>query len=255
MKKRIIPSILLKNGTNACISQNFSPWRTVGTLTQNLKLHIQREADELLIIDPFKVGEDFVKSKKRIFKLIRKEVDIPISYSGNILSEDDASQCINSGFDKVFLTKLFYESPSCIKNIVNLIGSQSVGICLPYLLHKNGERYLWNYLTRKNTNIKLYKAIEISTDLGVGEIMLFNISLDGSLKGMDYGIDSDLEKSKTKLPIIIAGGLSNELNAYEILSKKNVNAILVGSAFSLTQTTPLTIRNFCLNKGINMRIV
>ena len=255
MKKRIIPSILLKNGTNACLSQKFKPWRTVGTLTQNLKLHIQREADELLILDPFSTNNDFIKSRKRIFNLIRKEVDIPITYAGNILSEDDASQCINSGFDKVYITKLFYKSPKNIKKIVKLLGSQSVGICLPYINNFDGKRYVWNYLNRTMTNIRLFEAINNSDDLGIGEIMLFNINLDGSLKGMDRGIASEIEISNTNLPIIIAGGLKNELNAYEILREKNINAIVVGSAFSLTQTTPLTIRNFCLSKGINMRII
>ena len=96
-----------------------------------------------------KMNEDFLKSRKRIFNLIRKEVDIPITYAGNILSEEDASQCINSGFDKIFITKLFYNSPQIIKKIVKLIGSQSVGICLPYLIEENGERYL-SYRLLKN---------------------------------------------------------------------------------------------------------
>ena len=78
MKKRIIPSILLKGGTNVCLSQNFKPWRTVGTLVQNLRLHINREADELLIINSDQSFSEEFKISQRILSLIRKEVDIPI---------------------------------------------------------------------------------------------------------------------------------------------------------------------------------
>ena len=51
MKKRIIPAILLNQGTQVSLSLNYSPWRSVGALVQNLRLHVARGADELLIIN------------------------------------------------------------------------------------------------------------------------------------------------------------------------------------------------------------
>ena len=50
MKKRIIPSILLSKGSNVCLSREFSPWRTI-SLNAILRLHVQRGADELLVIN------------------------------------------------------------------------------------------------------------------------------------------------------------------------------------------------------------
>ena len=108
---------------------------------------------------------------------------------------------------------------------------------------------------KKVLKIELNQAIKMSTDLNVGEIMLYNVDLDGSLNGMDLRVDKDIQLSKTNVPILIAGGLNNEKDAYEVLNIKQVSAVVIGTSFSLTKTTPLTIRKYCLSKGINMRNV
>ena len=256
MKKRIIPSVLLKSGTSACISQEFVPWRTVGTLAQNLRLHVSREADELLIINSFMNSVEDSVSIKRIFNLVRKSVDIPISYTGGINNVSDANFCINSGFDKIYITNCFYNSHDCIKDIVNVIGSQSLGICLPYRRNTlDNIPILWNYKQKKFTKMSLKEAVIKAIALEVGELLLYDVDKDGSLKGMDLEIINILDDLKCNLPILLAGGLGNEMHAHEALSSYSIQGLVVGSAFSLTKTTPSTIRSFCSSKGISMRQV
>ena len=87
MKKRIIPAILLQAGsTNVCLSQQFHPWRTVGTLAQQLKLHVTRGCDELLIINPNPSGDASSLFSNRLTSLITKNTDIPVGYLGNYRS-------------------------------------------------------------------------------------------------------------------------------------------------------------------------
>ena len=82
MKKRIIPSILLRGGTQVCLSQGFSPWRTVGALAQNIRLHVQRSADELLITNLDQAGSKNFVLSERVLRLVRQEIDIPVAYAG-----------------------------------------------------------------------------------------------------------------------------------------------------------------------------
>ena len=164
MKKRIIPSILLNNGTTACLSRSFSPWRTVGALTQILRLHVQRGADELLLINVGSAGVPDRLPSERIFSIIRNEVDIPISYSGGIASPQGAITCINSGFDKVYITSLFLDFPDRVEAIANVIGSQSLGICLPY--HNiNGSDFVWDF--RSKTCCCLHDAFHMAVVPGL----------------------------------------------------------------------------------------
>ena len=182
MKKRIIPSILLNNGSNICLSKEFSPWRTIGALTQVLRLHVQRGADELLVINLDSAGIFDRLPSQRIFSIIRNEVDIPIAYAGGIASVETATACINSGFDKVYVTSAL-DKPEVVHQISNVIGVQSLGICLPF--RKRGDEYfVWDYRTSTSANLNLSDAIHLAIGAGSGEILLYDIDADGSLRGL-----------------------------------------------------------------------
>ena len=121
MKKRIIPSILLRGGTNVSLSQQFTPWRTVGALAQQLRLHVRRNCDEILIINTDLAGTSSFVCPQRLLTLVRQEVDIPIAYAGGISSAKDAALCVNAGFDKVYLTSAFIDNPSVVCDIAGLV--------------------------------------------------------------------------------------------------------------------------------------
>ena len=184
MKKRIIPSILLSKGSNVCLSREFSPWRTIGALTQILRLHVQRGADELLVINLDSAGIFDELPSQRIFSIIRNEVDIPIAYAGGIASPQSAIACINSGFDKVYLTSIFLDTPGQVNDIASVIGVQSLGICLPF--RRNNDQYLiWDYRSKEFTNLDLRDAVHMAVNAGAGEILLYDVDSDGSLGGLD----------------------------------------------------------------------
>ena len=63
---------------------------------QVLRLHVQRGADELLLINLDSAGIYDQLPSSRIFSIVRNEVDIPISYIGGIASAESAVSCINS---------------------------------------------------------------------------------------------------------------------------------------------------------------
>lgn len=256
MKKRIIPSILLKGGTNVCLSQCFEPWRTVGTLVQNLRLHINREADELLIINSdFSYKKEFNLSP-RVLDLIRKEVDIPIGYLGGISNRESASFCINAGFDKIYITSAFLENTYSAREISSLIGSQSLGICLPYGYKKGVNKPLiYNYKDKKLTDIELGYMIKKAEKFGAGEIILFNTIRDGSMLGLDINIINLLKDLNPGIPLLLAGGAGKESDISEVLLSDNVQGVIASSIFALTSATPSTIRKHCKEKGIEMRRV
>jgi len=252
MKKRIIPSILLSKGTNVCLSRGFSPWRTIGALTQILRLHVQRGADELLVINLDSAGMFDQLPSQRIFNIIRNEVDIPISYAGGIASPQSAITCINSGFDKVYVTSIFLDNPDTIKEISSIIGAQSLGICLPFL-RKDESFMVWDYRTKNLVNIHLRDAVHSAIGAGAGEVLLYDVQSDGSLKGFNLSIYRELELDKISVPIILAGGAGNYMHFSTALSYSNIQGVVAGSIFALTDATPLTIRKHCLGSGILMR--
>ena len=252
MKKRIIPSILLKNGTSTSLSNKFQPWRTTGTLAQQLKLHISREADELILLNPF----SSLASNPRITQLINKEVDIPITYSGNINTVEDAENCIKSGFEKVYVSRLFHRDPEEINRISNVLGRQSIGISFEYkwiCLNEDIFPVIWDFENDSATDISILTALSRASDLGVGEILLYNVDRDGSLSGLDMKILSYLEQSSIELPILLAGGAGSETHFADVLKHPLISGVVAGSVFALSQCTPSTVRKYCKSLEISMR--
>jgi len=252
MKKRIIPSILVNQGTNVFLSRQFSPWRSIAALTQNLRLHVQRHADELLLINLNCAGHPDPLISPRIFSIVRNEVDIPIAYAGGISSLNAASNCINSGFDKVYVTSLLHDNPAEIEKISAVIGNQSLGLCIPYQLHNNSH-FVWDYRNREFTDLSLKEALIMALNLGVGEVLLYNSEYDGSLNGLDMSITQLIKDLNLPIPILLAGGAGSPEHFSSALLTDQIQGVVAGSIFALTQETPLTIRDHCLKLGIQMR--
>ena len=211
MKKRIIPSLLLSGGaTNVCLSQQFSPWRTVGTLAQQLKLHVSRQCDELLVININKSVSSEFSLPSRLSQLISKNVDIPISYSGGINCALSAAQCINQSFDKVFLTSSFIHDPSELTSISSVLGVQSVGVSLPYKFDPASQkRYLWDYVTGSLLkNMPLADSVLKAVECGAGEIYLHSVDRDGLLEGLDEAILPLLQELQLSVPCLLGGGVA-----------------------------------------------
>jgi cyclase len=254
MKKRIIPSILLRGGTQVCLSQSFSPWRTVGALAQNLRLHVKRSADELLIINLDQAGGKQFELPERVLRLVRQEVDIPIAYAGGIRSASDAALCINAGFDKVFLTSAFLDDPAVLKRIAEVVGSQSLGLVLPYQrMDGDSEARVWDYRSKDLIDKSLQAAIESSIAFGVGEVLLHDVSRDGTLSGFDPQIVNDVEQLRPPIPILLAGGAGDAGHISCVLDSAWIQGVTASSIFALTPATPVTIRKHCAEHGIAMR--
>lgn len=255
MKKRIIPSILLHGGTNVTLSQQFTPWRTVGALAQQLRIHVRRNCDELLIINTDLAGSSSFSCSHRLLSLVRQEVDIPIAYAGGISSAEDASSCINSGFDRVYLTSAFIDDSSVVSSIASVIGSQSTGVCLPYRRSVIGDApMLWDFRADKlRQDLPLLEVLQAAVSSGAGEVLLYNVDRDGCLQGLDVSLLDMLEVSGISVPVLLAGGAGAPEHVSAALVSPAVQGVVAGSIFALTQETPATIRSHCESMGIAMR--
>jgi len=255
MKKRVIPSILLRGGTNISLSQQFSPWRTIGALVQQLRLHVRRECDELLIINTDLAGSSCFSCSQRLLSLVRQEVDIPIAYAGGISSAEDAASCINAGFDKVYITSAFIDNGSVVSAISSVIGSQSTGVCLPYRRSiSSGAPLLWDFRTNElRKDLPLLEVLRNAVASGAGEMLLYNVDRDGCLQGLDVSLLKLLQTSGISVPVLMAGGAGTSEHVSSVLISPAVQGVVAGSIFALTQETPSTIRSHCESMGIAMR--
>ena len=70
---------------------------------------------------------------------------------------------------------------------------------------------------------------------------------------MDHEIIEKIEKTRLNLPILLGGGAGNEIHVANILKSNSIQGIVASSMFTLTQSTPTTIRKYCEDLNISMR--
>ena len=129
LKKRIVPAILLSKG-RVLTSQNFKPWRTVGSLAQSIRLQVQREADELIICC---IDNDLNTFSKREMFIINSNANIPITLFGQIDSLDKARYLLNHGADRIGIcSQLYKQDFTLLESLILSLGRQSVVVDIPY---------------------------------------------------------------------------------------------------------------------------
>ena len=201
--KRIIPVLFIKNGL-IVRSQNFSRHQVIGNVINQAKRLNDWLADELICIDISDIkiydsGRDDhqVKSIDNIIKIIKemsKVVFMPFSFGGGIRSVDDAKIRIRNGADKIIINTLIFESKDITERIIKVLGSQAVIASIDYRIEKGIPR-VYSNSGNQSVNKNLYEAVTYCENLGVGEIFIQNIDLDGSSSGYDIEIIKKISKS------------------------------------------------------------
>lgn len=252
MKKRIIPVVLIDAGGKVVISKQFDPWRTVGMLMQSLRMHDQRGADELLILDIVATNEKRTISP-RILKTISDNVRIPITVGGGIHNLSAAKKYINAGADKVCLTSAVIDNLEIVREASVSLGSQAVVVNINYLWYE-GNPYVYDFRLKTTLGLDFSKYILDIVEYGVGEIVFTSVENDGNLDGFDHRMIEYLNKLDITVPVIISGGGGNPSDYFHALSS-NLSAATGGTIFALTEHTPKTLRDFCQLNDLSMRLL
>ena len=132
-----------------------------------------------------------------------------------------------------------------------MIGVQSLGVCLPYSRNNQfSSPCLWDYRTRSSLKHSLLEHIVYLDNIGVGEILLYNVDIDGSLQGMDELLLDELKTLSLNTPVLLSGGAGTPKHVEIVLFSNLVQGIVASSIFSLTEHTPFTLRSKCISSGI-----
>lgn len=157
---------------------------------------------------------------------IKQKIDIKIQYGGGIRSPEAIQKVLNEGIDRVVLgtraiedTDFLKSSVSDYKNMVII----SIDYGINGMVYKNG----W----QKESAISIFELIKKVELSGAGEVIITDISRDGTLEGVNIGfIKKILESSRMKF--IIAGGVGSIEDIVNIKKIENMGIIgvIIGKA-------------------------
>ena len=257
---RLIPVLFIKNGL-IVRSQKFSKHQVIGNVISQAERLNEWDADELIYIDISRDNKydarrddmsiDSMTNIMDIIQEISKVCFMPLSFGGGIRSVSDAVQRVRNGADKIIVNHLLHESQEIVKNISRTLGAQAIIGSIDYQLI-NGIPVVYTQFGNKKTDYDLFEFIKICEDIGVGEIFLQNIQLDGSAQGFDQEI---IEKavSNTGLPVIACSGAGLAEQFTKPAKIRGLSALAAGNIFNFTERAYPNIKKYLKESGINVR--
>ena len=239
LKKRLTAAVTIRNGL---VVQSFG---------YNRYLPIGKPKVVVENLDRWGCDEIFIQAIDRSKNNLGPDIELvkdiassgiltPIMYAGGIQNENQASQVIRAGAERVCLDGLLHENSSEIKKITKRLGGQAVIGCLPLGIDSDGVAYWYNYQTKKKCLIgeAIFSLIE---DKLISEVLLVDWKNEGYDESFDFRILEIFEKYN--VPLILFGGLSSAKILKKAFDIPKVVSAVIGNKLNYSEHSVQTLRN------------
>jgi len=249
LKKRIIPCLDIRDGRTVK-GINFIDIRDAGDPVELAKRYVQEGADELVFLDITATHENR-KTLSRLVERIAKEINIPFTVGGGIISLADVSILIKAGADKVSINSSAVKRPQLITEIAREFGSQCVVVAIDtnfinneWIVYVNGGRI--------RTLIKTMDWVKQIEKLGGGEILLTSMNNDGMKTGFALDITNDVSQA-VNIPVIASGGAGTKEHFKEVFLQTKASAALAASIFHFGEIPIPELKHYLQTEKIPVR--
>lgn len=157
---------------------------------------------------------------------IKEKTGLKVEYGGGIRDIQILREVLSTGIDRAILGTRALEDNVLLKESVLAFGDRlivSVDFLSTGIIYKDG----W----QKETGLNIFDFAAGLKSEGISEIIITNISRDGTLSGPDIGlIEKVLQKSG--LSLIIAGGITTVEDIKKLKGLKNpaITGVIIGKA-------------------------
>ena len=250
LKNRIIPCLDVKNG-RVVKGINFVNLKDAGDPVEQAKIYSDGGADEICFLDITASNEN----RETIFEIVKKTSEncfVPLTVGGGVKNLEDISKLLISGADKVSINTAAVNNQNLIMQSSKKFGSQCIVVAID-AKQKNGKWEIFTHGGRKETGINALDFAKKMEDSGAGELLVTSMDRDGTQKGYDNELMSEIEKI-VNIPIIASGGAGSLKHLEEGITKGHANALLAASIFHYGKYSIMEVKNYLKSKEIPVRI-
>lgn len=237
ISKRIAPCLILNDEKLIHrIKFNNKTDRYIGDPINAVNIFNDYTVDEMFIID---ITSTLMRRKINfdLLKDVAGEAFFPLAYGGGIKTLNDAEKVITIGYEKVIMNNEVIINPNILIEISKSIGAQSIIVSID-VIFKDNKYYVYNYTKNSATNIELKKYLYLIQEKGIGEILITDVNLDGTMKGVNIELIKYIQED-IFVPLIYKGGAS---------SLDDVQKVMNTEANAFTSSTIFIMKKF--NGGI-----
>jgi len=250
LKNRIIPCLDVKNG-RVVKGINFVDLKDAGDPVEQAKIYSDGGADEICFLDITASNE----GRKTIYEVVKstsKNCFVPLTVGGGVKSLEDINKLLISGADKVSINTAAVNDQNLIKESSKKFGSQCIVVAID-AKQKNDKWEIYTHGGRTETGIDAIDFAKKMENHGAGELLITSMDRDGTQKGYDIKLVSEIEK-KVNIPIIASGGAGNLEHLFEAVKYGGASAVLAASIFHYGKHSITEAKQYLDSKGIPVRI-
>ncbi len=250
MKVRIIPCLDVKDG-RVVKGINFVDLIDAGDPVEQAKHYSENGADEICFLD-ISASIEKRDTMVNVVKKTAHDVFIPLTVGGGISSIENIKSLLKAGADKISINSAAIDNPEIVKKSSEYFGNQCIVVAVD-AKKINNDWYVYSHGGTKNTGLYALEWIEKVQKLGAGEILLTSMDKDGTKSGFDINLLKKVSEF-LNIPLIASGGVGNLNHFYEGVNKGKANALLAASVFHFNEISIKEVKEYLLNKGIEVRI-
>lgn len=226
MRKRLIPILLLDSNRRLVKTVKFGERTYVGDPFNVVRLFNEKEVDEICVLDI----DASAQGRAPDFGFIRElssECFMPLAYGGGIAQLVHCEQLNRAGVEKFVLGHAALDA-ELVRSVSRDIGSQAVAACVDVVGRGNLARCA-TQSARMDTGRKPLELCRQLQDLGVGEIILQSVDLDGARSGYDLELIRKVSH-ELSIPVVALGGAGDARDLVQGLHA-GASAAASGSTF------------------------
>jgi len=246
LKKRIIPSLLLKDN-RMVKSVRFENFRDTGHPLTAARIYDAQRVDELVVLDIF-ASREGRGIHADVVTQMSEECFMPLCVGGGIRSVESIRMLIGKGADKVAITTAAVECEGFLQEAARIFGSANIDV-------RAGRHGGYEVFVRGGTQATGLDPVvwaRKAQELGAGELFLTSIDRDGTMEGLDIPLIRSVVDAVT-IPVIAAGGVGT-LDDFRIgMEEGGASAVSAASIFHFTDQSPIKVRKYLVDRGVHVR--
>jgi len=228
LQTRVIPVLLLQN-KGLVKTLKFNKSKYIGDPLNVIKIFNEKEVDELIFLD-IDASKKGLEPNYKLIKEFASECFMPVCYGGGITNLEQIKKIFALGIEKVSINHTALKNTNLIKQAIEIYGSQSITISIDIKKSLFGKYKIYNHVTKKTLKVSFLDYIKQIEELGVGEVLINNVDLDGTQTGYDITLLKEVVDNMS-IPVIACGGASKLEDFKLVKEQANISAVGAGSFF------------------------
>jgi len=222
----IIPAIDIKNAQCVRLFKgDYENFKIYSTDPVNVAFQWKDAGAEILHIIDLDAAKEGKLVNFNIIKKIKKLTNLKLEVGGGIRNLENVKSLLNEGIDYIIISTAAIENPNFLDQLQ--IYKEKILVSIDI---KNNQIMKKGWL--ENSNINLNDFIKTLIEKNFNQVIITDISKDGTLAGINIEIFKNISNSFPNLNITIAGGVSS-INDIEIIKNSKINnlrGIIIGKA-------------------------